>query len=118
MAASVSSLISSLKGGISMEVRAAPPSGDYLEGVMTRQQLQPCCALLAGTLGPAAKEFGKPVKLEPNIRKAVGEIGGVRPDQCLYLVPSGTNQMVYAVLWPWASDPNRITLKVGTLSVS
>ena len=38
-------------------------------------------------------------------------------DQCLYLKPCDGEQAVYAALWPWASDPRRVTLKVGTLAL-
>ena len=105
-------LIVALKQAIPMLVRSAPSTGNYLEGVLSRQDLQRCYALLSEAFGPPAKDFGKPAMFEPAIYKVVQGLGGVRAEQCLFLKLDGS-QMAYAALWPWASDPVRITLKIG-----
>ncbi len=112
----VTSLIERLKTDVPfLEVRTAPASGEYFEGVLLRKDLPRCCEVLCAVLGQATKEFGQPAKLAPPIQQTVNGIGGIRPEQCLFLTPSGTTPMVYATLWPWASDATRITLKVGVL---
>ena len=106
-------LIETLKTSIPMLVRSAPSTGDYLEGVLSRQDLARCAALLNDALGPAAKDFGQDAKLEPPVQRAIDARGGIRREQCLYVKSIASGQVVYAALWPWASDPTRITLKVG-----
>ena len=110
-------LLSALRQGIPMVVRKQRPSGDYLEGVLAHHDLARCCELLRGTLGEPAKEFGKDAKLDRAVQKAIGAIGGIRTEQCLFLAQPEPQRMVYATLWPWASDPAQITLKIGTLEL-
>ena len=106
-------LVTALQQGIPMEVRAAPPSGDYLEGVLSRPDLSRCYDQLAQHLGPPAKDFAKPVAFPQDVQRIVNDLGGIRGDQCLFLKSVDGTQAIYAALWPWASDPRRITLKVG-----
>ena len=96
-----------------VEKREAPPAGDYFEAVLSREDLGACCELLAGTLGPAAKEFEKTVKFTKPAQAVVNHLGGVRPDQCLFLKEEPNQPVAFAALWPWASNPDRVTLKVG-----
>ena len=107
------SLIASLRSTIPMLVRSAPASEDYLEGVLAREELQRCCALLSERLAPPIKDFGKAAAFEPPVQKVVASLGGIRLEQCLFLKQGEEGHAVYAALWPWASDPLRITLKVG-----
>ncbi len=107
------SLIAALQPGIPMTVRSAPPSGDYLEGVLSRPDLARCYELLVQQLGPPAKDFGQPVAFAKDLQRIVNDLGGIRGDQCLFLKSLEGRQTVYAALWPWASDPRRITLKIG-----
>ena len=113
MDTAVASLIDSLRSSIPMVIRVAPASGDYLEGVMSRQELQRCCNLLTEAFGQPAKEFGQVTRLEQDLQKLVDQLGGIRLEQCLFLKQDADGQVAYAALWPWASDASRITLKVG-----
>ena len=110
-------LLTALRDTIPMVVRHQRPSGDYLEAVLSRNDLTRCCELLRGTFGEPAKDFGKATHPDPAIRKAIDAIGGVRTEQCLFATHPEPKQMAYATLWPWASDPNQITLKVGILDL-
>jgi hypothetical protein len=106
-------LVRALQGGVPLlETRSAPPSGDALEGVLHRQELQRCYELLKEALGPPAKEFGAQVRFDRPAQQVVDALGGIRKDQCLFLKPDG-DQVAYAALWPWASDAQRVTLRVG-----
>ena len=110
----VKRLTAEIKASVTfVEQRASPPSGDYLEGVLVRTQLPPCCVLLAGALGPALKDFNQSVKFDPKIQKAVERLGGIRIDQCLFFAKGQDSQVAYAALWPWASNPEKVTLKIG-----
>ena len=107
-------LIDALQQAITfVEKREAPPSGDYFEAVLSREDLGTCCELLAGTFGPAAKEFGKVVRFAGQHQIMVNKIGGIQPDQCLYVKEESSRPVAFAALWPWASNPQRVTLKVG-----
>ena len=110
----VKQLTAAVKTSVSfVEQRAVPPSGEYLEGVMMREQLAPCCDLLAKSLGPALKDFNESVTFDPKIQKAVQRLGGIRIEQCLFFAKGENHQVAYAALWPWASNPAKITLKIG-----
>jgi len=109
----VSPLIAALKKTIPLEVRSASASDERLEAVLSRPDLQRCYGLLTEALGPPAKEFSKAATFEPDMQRVVGQLGGIRTDQCLFLKRSEDQRVIYAALWPWASDATRITLKVG-----
>ncbi len=115
MHAVITPLIDSLRKTVPMVVRSAQDSGEYLEGILSQQDLARCCELLGQALGQPIKEFGKPAKLSGPLQKAVGRVGGVRDDQCLYVKDTPEGPLPYATLWPWAGDPTRITVKVGCL---
>ncbi|MBI4598522.1 MAG: hypothetical protein HY737_09010 [Candidatus Omnitrophica bacterium] len=110
----VKQLTANLKTVIAfVEQRASPPTGEYLEGVLTRQGLEPCRKLLEQALGPPLKDFNEAKTLEPRIQKAVDRLGGIRIEQCLFFAKGQDTQVAYAALWPWASNPEKITIKVG-----
>ena len=110
----ISPLIDALQQAIPfIEKRDASAAGDYFEGVLSRSDVERCCALLSGTLGPAAKDFGKVVKFSRPRQAVVQRLGGIRPEQCLFLKEEANQPIAYAALWPWASNPERVTLKVG-----
>jgi len=113
----VGPLIAALTKTISLEVRSASASDERLEAVLSRPNLQRCYGLLTEALGPPAKEFGKAATFEPDMQRVVEQLGGIRTDQCLFLKPAGAQRVAYAALWPWASDPTRVTLKVGVCGV-
>lgn len=107
-------LIDALQQAITfVEQREATPSGDSFEGVLSREDLARCCELLAGTFGLATKEFGKTVRFSPPCQAMVDQLGGIRPEQCLFIKEEANQPIAFAVLWPWASNPQRVTLKVG-----
>ena len=115
---SMAQLASQLNTAIAfIEVRSAPTASDYFEAVLKRQDLERCVAILTEALGPACKAFGAPVALDRDVRKAVKAIGDVRADQSLFLFRRADTTAIFAMLWPWASDDSRITLKVGTLAI-
>ena len=110
----VKPLIDALQQAIPfVEKREAPPAGDYLEGVLSREDLARCCALLSGAFGPATKDFGKVVRFTRQSQAVVNHLGGIRPEQCLFLKEEANQPIAFAALWPWASNPERVTLKVG-----
>ena len=95
--------------------RSAPAATDYFEAVLSHQDLQACYGLLSEQLGAPPKEFGKSAKFESKIQKAVDRLGGIRLEQCLFLKTVEPQRVIYAALWPWASDATRVTLKIGVL---
>lgn len=117
MAATIGQLIASLRAEIPLELRSAPPSGEYLEGVLLRQDLSRCHTLLVGHLGVPAKDFGVVAKLDRATTKTIEKLGGVWTNQCLFLSPMDGQSSIYAMLWPWGSDASRITLKLGIVKV-
>ena len=113
----VGPLIASLRNTVPMLVRTSPTSEEYLEGILSRDDLQRCCTLLTDALGASVKAFDQAVRFEPSMQKVVAGLGGIRLEQCLFLKSVGAQRAIYAALWPWASDALRITLKVGVVNV-
>ncbi len=100
-----------------VETRSPVTSLDYFEGVFLRANTDACLTLLRGAFGAPMKGLSEPVKFEPETRLIVEHLGGIRLEQALFLKPRDQKQGVYAALWPWASNPERITLKVGVYRV-
>lgn len=110
----VASLILALKGAVAfVETRAAPACGDYFEAVLLRQHLPQCLERLREALGAPVKAFDSKAAFKQRVQSLVSDLGGIREDQCLFVKELEGGQLGYAALWPWESDPTRVTLKVG-----
>jgi hypothetical protein len=110
-------LIKEMKKTVRMEVRATSQGMEYLEAVITLEDLETLRSLLRRHLGPATKESGKEVSFPQTIRELVDSLGGLRIEQTFFYKQEGT-QVTYAAIWPWQSDPNRITLKSGVSKIA
>jgi len=109
-------LIEEMEKTLRMEIRPTSNGTKYLEAVITLEDLEVLLSLLRKHLGPAAKESGKEVSLPQTIRELVDSLGGLRIEQSFFYKQKG-KQVMYAALWPWQSNPNRITLKSGVIEM-
>jgi hypothetical protein len=105
-------LIEEIKGCLGMEIRPDSQGSKYLEAVLNKKDLELLHSLLKKHLGPAAKESGKEANLPEEIQKRVDGLGGLRNEQSFYYRQEG-HKVIYAALWPWESNPDKITLKCG-----
>ncbi|OGP73114.1 MAG: hypothetical protein A2W09_02035 [Deltaproteobacteria bacterium RBG_16_50_11] len=105
-------LIEEIKKTLKVEIRSDSPGGEYLEAVVTRKDLEKLHSLLEKHLGPAAKEPGQEADFSEDIQELVDALGGVRLEQSFFCKQE-KNRMIYAALWPWQSNPDKITLKSG-----
>jgi len=112
----VLSLVKEVKNTLKMEIRPTSKGGKYLEAVITLQDLDVLNSLLREHLGPATKVSGKEVYFPTTIQELVDSLGGLRIEQSFFYKQEGT-QVIYAAIWPWQSDPNRITFKSGVSEV-
>jgi hypothetical protein len=110
-------MIDEIKETFKMEIRTNSRGSDYLEAVMDTKDMELLNSLLKRYLGPAAKEQGKEADLPKEIEELVDSLGGVRKGQSFFYRQEG-HQVVYAVLWPWESDPSKVTLKAGVSELS
>jgi hypothetical protein len=106
------SLIEEIVEALSMDIRGNSRGLEYLEAVLDRKDLALLNSLLEKHIGLAAKESGKEQNLPREINELVDSLGGLRNEQSFFYRREG-DQVIYAALWPWQSDPNRITLKSG-----
>ena len=112
--ASLTTLIAQLRRDMAfIEIRPSSKSGRYLEAVLRRSDLERCASLVGQVFGPPAKGFGQRAAFAPDTKPIVEALAGIRPEQCLYLKPGLDRSMLYAAFWPWGTDPQRITLKIG-----
>jgi len=112
----VMNLVEEMEKTLKMEIRLTTEGGKYLEAVITLQDLDVLNSLLREHLGPATKISGKEVYFPTKIQELVDSLGGLRIEQSFFYKQDGT-QVIYAAIWPWQSDPNRITLKSGVSEV-
>ncbi len=95
-----------------MEIRPNSQGSEYLEAVMNTKDIEMLNSLLKKYLGLAAKERGKEANLSKEIEELVDSLGGLRKEQSFFYKQDG-NHVIYAALWPWESDPTKMTLKCG-----
>ena len=105
-------LIEEIREALSMEIRSNSQGSEYLEAVINTKDLELLNSLLRKYLGAAAKENGKEAHLPKEIQNIVDLLGGLRNEQSFFYRQDG-NKVTYGVIWPWKSDPNKITLKFG-----
>jgi hypothetical protein len=105
-------MIEEIKETFRMEIRSNSRGSEYLEAVMDTKDIELLHALLKRYLGSAAKEPGKEGHLPREIEEFVDSLGGLRREQSFFYKQDG-HQVVYAALWPWESDPTKVTLKAG-----
>ena len=109
-------MIEEIKSTLWIETRLKSRELEYLEGVIYREDLEKLNSLLKKYLGPPVKESGRGTYLPKEIRGIIDNLGGLRKEQSFFYKQEGA-QVVYAAIWPWESDPNRITLKSGVSEV-
>jgi hypothetical protein len=113
----VMNLAEEIKKTLQMEIRLTSAGDKYLEAVITLQDLDVLNSLLREHLGPATKVSGKEVYFPKKIQELIDSLGGLRIEQSFFYRQDG-KQVIYAAIWPWQSDPNRITLKSGISEVA
>jgi hypothetical protein len=112
----VMNVVEEIEKTLKMEIRLSSEGGKYLEAVITLQDLDVLNSLLREHLGPATKVSGREGYFPIKIQELVDSLGGLRIEQSFFYKQDGT-QVIYAAIWPWQSDPNRITLKSGVSDV-
>ena len=115
MTETVKRLIETLKQSVPFVELRANSTDRYLEAVLLNAHVAGCCETLRQTLGSPVKDFGERVRFERELKQAVERLGGIQIDQCLFFTTGDQGQVAYAMLWPWASDQSRVTLKLGLL---
>lgn len=107
-------MIDEMKETLGMEIRRDSSEAEYfdLEAVIKKKDLGLLKSILKKELGPPAKAPGKEANLPLGIQRMVDCLGGLMIKQSFYYKQEG-NRIIFAVLWPWESDPNKLTLKAG-----
>ena len=103
-------LFEEIKKTVPMEIRV--DSKDYLEVVVDRQGLDLLLPVLTKYFGAAAKGPGEKATFPPPIVKLVASLGSLRLEQSFYYKEE-KNRVVFTALWPWGSNPDRVTVKSG-----
>jgi len=106
------SIIEEIKTTLRVEIRPNSQGLEYLEAVLDSKDIGLLHSILKKHLGPAAKESGKETNLPKEIEILVEALGGLRIEQSFFF-RRDAHQIIYATLWPWESNPNKVTLKSG-----
>ncbi len=105
-------MIEEIKKALKMEVRPNSQGDEYLEAVVEKRDLQSLRSILIKYLGREAKEPGKDVVFPEKIQKVVDALGGLYIGQSFFYKEEG-GKLFFAALWPWESNPEKVTLKSG-----
>jgi hypothetical protein len=105
-------MIEKIRKTLSMEIRRDSQESEYFEAVIEKKNLGSLKLILKKEFGRAAKRPGKEANLPMEIQRLVDSLGGLRIKQSFFYKKDG-NRVIFAVLWPWESDPNKITFKFG-----
>jgi hypothetical protein len=109
-------MIEEIKKTLEMEIRQNSQGPEYLEAVLHEKDLELLKALLEKHLGPSAKESGKEANLPKEIQELVDALGGLRNEQSFFYKRDG-NQVIFAAIWPWQSNPDKLTLRSGVSEI-
>jgi hypothetical protein len=110
-------MIQEIRNSFRMDIRLSSQGFEYLDAVIQKNDLELLKSLLMKYLGPAAREPGREVELPIGIQSLLDSMGGLRVDQSFYYKQGNDGEVAFALLWPWASDPEKITLKAGSGSI-
>ncbi len=111
-------MIEEIRDRFKMEIRPNSQGREYLEAVIGRDDLELLRFVLTKHLGQAAKEPEREANLPVEIQRLVDSMGGLRVDQSFYYSQGNNGEIVFAFLWPWVSNPKKITLKAGKWSIA
>lgn len=106
-------LLEEIKKTMELEVRSPSDTKLLFEAVFQSKDLDKLLELLRKHIGEPLKPPGKRVRFARDVAKIVDSIGGIRTEQSFYIKKEETGEYVWAALWPWQSDPSRITLKIN-----
>ncbi|OGP78010.1 MAG: hypothetical protein A2V86_14995 [Deltaproteobacteria bacterium RBG_16_49_23] len=109
-------MIEEIKEALSMDIRPNSQGSEYLEAVIHKKDIELLHSLLKKHVGPAAKESGKEANLPEGIQNLIDSLGGLRNGQSFFYRQDG-QEVIYAAIWPWESNPDKITLKSGVCSL-
>ncbi|MBM4338810.1 MAG: hypothetical protein FJ110_04640 [Deltaproteobacteria bacterium] len=109
-------LIEEIKSTLRMEIRPNSQGLDYLEAVFQKSDLGLLNPLLRKYFGTEVETPGKEITLPPIIQKLADSIGGLWPGQ-FFFYKQEDEWVTYATLWPWESNPEKITLKSGVWKI-
>ena len=106
-------LVDEIREALELEVRVYSDADSYFEAVFQSKDLDTLASILRNNVGEPLKPPGRNVKFPGHIQKLVDLVGGIRHEQSFYLKEETNGEYMYAALWPWQSDPSKITLKIG-----
>lgn len=69
--------------------------------------------ILRRSFGAPYKEKGHRALWMNFFERFVRDVGGIRRNQTLYKRPMGGAVILYAALWPWATRPDRVSVRIG-----
>lgn len=111
-------IVDDIKGAMDLEIRTPSDSKEYFEAVFMSKDIVKLTSILKEGMGDPLKPAGKNVRFDRNIQKIVDLIGGLRREQSFYVKDEGAGRYMYVALWPWQSNPSRITLKTGVYDMN
>jgi hypothetical protein len=69
--------------------------------------------IFESSLGRPYKERDRRALWMNFFERFVRDVGGIRRNQTLYRRPMGDSVTLYAALWPWATRPDKVSVRIG-----
>ena len=107
-------MLKELRSKVPLEIRSNSIEDEYLEGVIQAKDMPVLNSILEKHLGHPLKKAGKSVSFKGEVLEVIDRIGGIRGDQTFYFCKKD-DAVYFAALWPWQSDPMRVTIKAGII---
>ena len=107
-------LIEELKSSVTLDVRPVSKNSEYLEAVANYRDIGQIETILTRHLGEPHKGPGQVFLFDAEIRQVVDAVGGLMIEQTLFY-RKDNGAIFYAMLWPWQSNSERLTIKAGVV---
>lgn len=82
-------------------------------GVTTAERIESVGRIVQSRMGAPYKPAGQSAFWKNLFDSFVKAVGGVHSDQTLFKLDLGPDVSLYCAFWPWASDPGRVSVRLG-----
>lgn len=111
----VMTIVPALKEKFQMERNSDGCDTLLFSGVAKSNIIAALAPLVEAKFGKPYKPAGEGAFLKNWFDAFVKDVGGVRFEQTLYRLDLGDDIGMYCAFWPWGSDPERTSIRIGIL---
>ncbi|MBI4863657.1 MAG: hypothetical protein HY815_25870 [Candidatus Riflebacteria bacterium] len=106
-------LIGALRERARLSMQLDPTNRLLHTGVVSSRGIEKVAEVVRGRMGPAYKPAGQWALWKNWFDEFVKAVGGIRSEQTLFRLDLNPDVTLFCAFWPWASDPDRVSVRVG-----